>query len=88
VGAEYIALPANLIVTSRSIHHKRRSAMKTLVTSLAPLTLVASAVAAKILPRHHEQLLPDYAPGSPLIQDPNLVIGDGRVIWRDPDSNV
>ena len=62
--------------------------MKTLVTSLAPLTLVASAVAAKKLPRHHEQLLPDYAPGSPLIQDPNLVIGDGRVIWRDPASNV
>ena len=62
--------------------------MKTPVTSLAPLTLVASAVVPKILPRHHEQLFPDYAPGSPLIQDPNLVIGDGRVIWRDPDLNV
>jgi hypothetical protein len=49
---------------------------------------VASAIAAKTLPRHREQLLPDYAPGSPLIQDPNVVIKYGRVIGRDPDSNV
>jgi hypothetical protein len=78
VDAEYIALPANLIITSRSIHYRRRSAIKTLVTPLALATLVASAAAAKTLPRHHEQLLPDYAPGSPLIQDPNVVIKDGR----------
>jgi hypothetical protein len=88
VEAEYFALLADLVIASRLMHHRRRRAMKTLVTPLAPAALVAFAAAAKTLPRHHEQVLPNYAPGSSLIQDPNVVIEDGRIIGRDPVSNV
>jgi hypothetical protein len=54
--------------------------MKSLATPLALAALVDCAAAAKTSPRYHEQLLPDYAPGSWLIQDANVVIEDGRVI--------
>jgi hypothetical protein len=50
------------------------------MTPLALAALVGSAAATKTSPRHHVQLLPDYAPGSRLIHDPNVVIEDGRII--------
>jgi hypothetical protein len=80
VGAEYIALPADLVITSRSTHHRRRSAMKSLMTPVALAALAGSEATAKTSPRYREQLLPAYAPGSRLIQDPNVVIEDGRII--------
>jgi hypothetical protein len=79
VSSEYIALPANLVITSRSTHHRRRSAMKSLVTP-ALVALVSSAAAAKILSRHDQQPLPEYAPGTKLIQEPDAVIEESRII--------
>jgi len=54
--------------------------MKSLMTPLALAALVGSTAAVKTLPRHHAQPLTDYAPGSRLIQDPNVVIEDSRII--------
>jgi hypothetical protein len=63
---------------------------KALVATLALASLLASPAVARTLSKHHEQLLPDHALGGSLkiIQDPNVVIEDGRVIGRDPDPNV
>jgi hypothetical protein len=52
--------------------------MKSLATSLALAALVDCAAAAKTSPRYHEQVLPDYAPGSWLIQDANVVIEEAE----------
>jgi hypothetical protein len=79
VSSEYIALPADLVITSRSTRHRRRSAMKSLVTP-ARAALVSSVAAAKILSRYHEQPLPEYAPGTKLIQEPDAVIKENRII--------
>ena len=76
---EYIALPADLVITSRSTHHRRRSAVKSLVTP-ALTALVSSAATAKILSRYHEQPLLEYAPGTKLIQEPDSVIKESRII--------
>jgi hypothetical protein len=54
--------------------------MKSLVTPLALTALVGSAAAAKTSSKYQEQLLPDSAPGSRLIQDPNVVIEEGRIV--------
>jgi hypothetical protein len=53
--------------------------MKSLVTP-ALATLVSFATAAKILSRYHEQRLPEYAPRTKLIQEPNAVIEESRII--------
>jgi hypothetical protein len=61
---------------------------KVLLATLALAALLASPAVAKTLPKHYEKLFPDYALGSSLkVQDPNVVIEDGRV-GRDPDPNV
>jgi len=54
--------------------------MKSLMTPLALAALVGSAAATKTSSRYQGQLLPDYAPGSRLIQDPNVFIEDGWII--------
>jgi hypothetical protein len=54
--------------------------MKSLMTPLALAALVGSTAAAKTLPRYQEQLLADYAPGGRLIQYPNVVIEEGRIM--------
>jgi hypothetical protein len=63
---------------------------KALLATFALAALLASPAVAGTLLKHHEQLLPEYALGGSLkiIQDPNVVIEDGRVIGRDPDPNV
>jgi hypothetical protein len=79
VSAEYIALLADLVITSGSTHYRRRSAMKSLVTP-ALAALVGSTAAAKISSRYREQLLPEYAPGTKRIQEPDAVIEESRII--------
>jgi hypothetical protein len=67
----------------------RTEIWKTLVATLALAALLASPAVARTLSKHHEHLLPGYGlTGSLKIQDPNVVIADGRVIGRDPDPNV
>jgi hypothetical protein len=58
---------------------------KALVATLALASPLASPAVARTLSKHDEHLLPEYAR---IIQDPNVVIEDGRVIGRDPDPNV
>ena len=64
--------------------------MKTLVATLALAALFAPPAAAGGLSKHHEQLTLDYPLGGSLkiIQDPDAMIEDGRLMGRDPDPNI